>query len=525
MNTAARIAELEQINAQLAVQMAAMTQQFGTEITTLKQQLDWFRRQLFGQKSEKQLAIDPAVQGNLLDALGVSAPPQKSSPPPGQSITYTRRRKVRDAAVNDSGLRFGPDVTREVVTIVDPAIAAVPEDRRVLVSERITYRLAQRPGSYGIIEYHHQSWKLLDEQRIVSTPAPASVLERCVADVSLLAGMLVDKFCYHLPLYRQHQRIAQCAIQLSRTSLTNWSGRAIDLLRPIAVAQHAHILSGSVVAMDETPIRAGRERQGRMRQAYLWPIYGEDDEIVFHYTPTRAHQHVEKILGPDFRGTLLSDGYAAYSAYAARKGGVTHASCWAHCRRGFEQARDAEPQAAGEALAMIAALYRHEQIIREQSLDREHRLAYRTRHSEPIVDRFWHWCDDQCHRMDLLPGNPLARAIQYAKARVANLRVFLSDPDVPIDTNHLERSLRAVPMGRKNWLFCWTEVGAERVAAIQSLLVSCRLQGVDPYVYLVDVLQRISEHPASRAVELTPREWKTRFAHDPMKSVLAYGKI
>ena len=127
--------------------------------------------------------------------------------------------------------------------------------------------------------------------------------------------------------------------------------------------------------------------------------------------------------------------------------------------------------------------------------------------------------------MNLLPSNPLAKAIQYAKARVASLRVFLSDPDVPIDTNHLERSLRAVPMGRRNWLFCWTEVGAERVAVIQSLLVSCRLQGVDPYTYLVDVLQRISVHPASRAVELTPREWKARFAHDPMKSILAYGKI
>jgi len=154
LNTASRIAKLEHTNAQLTVQMAAMTQKFGAEIATLKQQLDWFKRQLFGQKSEKQLNIDPAVQGNLLDALGVLEPPQNSPPPPEQSITYTRRGKVRDAAVNDSGLRFGPDVTRDVITIVDPAIAAVPEDRRELVSERVSYRLAQRPGSYGIIEYH-----------------------------------------------------------------------------------------------------------------------------------------------------------------------------------------------------------------------------------------------------------------------------------------------------------------------------------------------------------------------------------
>ena len=134
-----------------------------------------------------------------------------------------------------------------------------------------------------------------------------------------------------------------------------------------------------------------------------------------------------------------------------------------------------------------------------------------------MVRAFWRWCDDQCHRPDLLPSSPLAKALNYAKARHASLQVFLADPAVPIDTNHLERSLRVIPTGKKNWLFCWTEIGAERVGVIQSLLVTCRLQGVDPYAYLVDVLQRISVHPASRVAELTPREWKARFSHDPMR--------
>ena len=114
--------------------------------------------------------------------------------------------------------------------------------------------------------------------------------------------------------------------------------------------------------------------------------------------------------------------------------------------------------------------------------------------------------------------------MKYAKARQASLQVFLSDPEVPIDTNHLERGLRPIPMGKKNWLFAWTEIGAERIGVIQSLLVTCRLQGVDPYTYLVDVLQRISEHPASQVIDLTPRVWKTKFAHDPMKSDLALAE-
>jgi len=169
-------------------------------------------------------------------------------------------------------------------------------------------------------------------------------------------------------------------------------------------------------------------------------------------------------------------------------------------------------------------LYRHEQIIRERQLVDEAKLAYRTQHSEPVVNAFWSWCDAQCYRADLLPSSPLAKALNYAMTRQAGLQVFLSDPEVPIDTNHLERGLRVIPTGKKNWLFCWTEIGADRVAVIQSLLVTCRLQGVDPYSYLVDVLQRISEQPASRTEELTPRLWKTCFAGNPMKSDLALAK-
>lgn len=216
--------------------------------------------------------------------------------------------------------------------------------------------------------------------------------------------------------------------------------------------------------------------------------------------------------------------YEAYAAYAKQNAQVTHAECWAHCRKGLEQAQDSEPAASAEALALIGTLYRHEAIIREQGLEGEKKLAYRTQHSEPVVKAFWRWCDSQCHRPDLLPSSPLAKALKYAKAREASLQVFLSDPDVPIDTNHLERGLRVIPTGKKSWLFCWTEIGAKRVGVIQSLLVTCKLQGVDPYTYLVDVLQRISEHPASRVIELTPREWKTKFSDNPMKSDLALAK-
>ena len=489
------------------------------QIQSLQLQVEWFKRQLFGEKSEKRLDVDPAMQGNLLSALGVATPP----PPKDESkesISYQRRKKARDGAVNDTGLRFGEDVPQEIIAVTDPEIEAIPEARRERIGEKVTYRLAQRPGSYVVLAYTRPVYKILDEETILTTPAPANVLDRSVADVSFLAGMLIDKFCYHLPLYRQHQRLIQSGIQVSRSSLTVWAGRAIDLLRPLVDAQCRHVLQSRVLAMDETPIKAGRKKKGKMHQAYFWPMYGDADEMVFHYAASRAHQHVKTFLG-DFKGTLLSDGYEAYAAYARHKDGVTHAQCWSHCRRGFEKAQNSEPTASNEALALIGALYHHEEIIRDRQLEGEKKLAYRTQHSEPVVRVFWGWCNDQCHRPDLLPSNPLSKALNYAMSRQTSLQVFLSDPEVPIDTNHLERGLRVIPTGKKNWLFCWTELGAERVAAIQSLLVTCKLQGVDPYTYLVDVLQRISEHPASRVIELTPRVWKTKFANNPMKSDLA----
>ena len=483
------------------------------QIDELQHKLDWFQRQLFGRKSEKRL-IESSEQGDLL--AGEAKPPQAVEQ---ETIAYQRRKGKKrrdDDCVADTGLRFDASVPVETIEIVAPEISVdVPAER---ISEKITYRLAQRPGSYVILKYVRPVLK--QDGALITAPAPVNVLEKSFADVSFLAGMLIDKFCYHLPLYRQHQRLAQAGITVSRGTLTELSKRAIALLEPVVDAQREHILQSRVLAMDETPIKAGRKQQGQMRQAYFWPIYGDSDEIVFSYAPSRAAAHVPAILGKNFQGTLLTDGFAGYEKYAAKAAACTHAACWTHSRRYFSEALKAEPQAAGEALTLIGELYRFEAEIREKRLTGLNKLEYRSQHSLPAVRAFWAWCYKQRQRTDLLPSNPLAKALAYVWERREALEVYLSDPDVPIDTNHLERALRPIPMGRKNFLFCWTELGAKHVGIIQSLLVTCRLHGVHPYTYLVDVLQRISQHPAKKVIELTPRVWKTLFADDPIRSDL-----
>jgi transposase len=164
------------------------------------------------------------------------------------------------------------------------------------------------------------------------------------------------------------------------------------------------------------------------------------------------------------------------------------------------------------------ALYQVETHLRKKNRGDAETLACRATHAKPAVDAFFTWCDGQCQRMDFVPSSPFAKALKYVRSRDAQLRLYLSDPQLSLDTNHLERTLRVIPMGRKSWLFCWAEVGAERVGIIQSLLTTCRLHGVDPHTYLIDVLQRVSEHPASRVEELTPRVWKMMFADNPLRS-------
>ncbi len=484
---------------------------------SLQTQLDWLKRQLFGQKSERRLVEAPG-QIDIAELLGDERPaaPTVSS----EMISYTRRKKQRgDDCTTDAGLRFDKDVPVEVIEIAHPGLQGGEVDQYEIIDQKITRKLAQRLGSYVVLEYHRPVVKHKPTQRLSTPPLPTPVFDKSLADVSLLAGLLVDKFVYHLPLYRQHQRMTQSGITLSRTSLTYWVQRSIELLKPIYQAQLKQILQSRVLAMDETPIKAGRKQKGKMHQGWLWPIYGERDEVCFTYSASRGKQHIEDQL-KGFEGVLLTDGYGAYDSFAKNKPEITQAQCWAHARRYFVKAEKIEPEAVTEALESIGALYRIEAAIRDKKLDGEKKLAYRCKQGKPLAEAFFGWCHNQRQRIDLVNSNPLSRALTYVTNHREQMSVFLSDPDVPIDTNHVERNLRAIPMGRKNWMFCWSEVGAEHVGIIQSLLTTCRLQGVNPYTYLVDVLQRVALHADRDVDELTPKLWKERFAENPFRSDL-----
>ena len=211
---------------------------------------------------------------------------------------------------------------------------------------------------------------------------------------------------------------------------------------------------------------------------------------------------------------------AEVGSFALVVTGVTNAQCWSHSRRYFVDAEKDEPQKTAHVLSLIRALYAVEEHIQTTGLHEADKLSYRREHSKEIVETLFTWIENELQHPDLLPKSPYAKALNYVRNRQAALLVFLADPQVPLDTNHIERRIRSIAMGRRNWLFCWTELGAQQVGIIQSLISTCILHDIHPYHYLVDILQRVQIHPNSRLHELTPREWKTHFQDEPLRSDL-----
>jgi transposase len=431
-----------------AAELAAVVRAQAEKIAALEHQLEWFRRQIFGQKSERFAPEPDPSQMHLGETFPVPAAPVEKLKP---IAAHTRRTAQHDGAESGEELPFFDEskVPVQTLTLVHADVTGLSPDQYEVIGEKVTYRIAQRPGAYHVLKIRRPVIKIKSSAQIVCLPAPAGVLEGSRADVSFAAGLLMDKFAWHIPLYRQHQRLEAAGIRVSRPWLTQVAQAVISLLTPIYVAQLAAIRASRVKAMDETPIKAGRSGHGKMHTGYFWPIYGQLDEVCFPFHASRSADFVCQALGlkPLADAVLLTDGYAAYAQYA-EKTGISHARCWAHGRRTFFDALTAEPAGAAEALEQIKALYAVEEEIRDRELVGDAKQLHRLTQSKPLVELFFEWVDRQLERQGFTPTNPFIQALNYVRERRVGLELFLTDPDVPIDTNHLERALRVVPRER-----------------------------------------------------------------------------
>lgn len=484
----------------------------------LQRQLNWLKNYVFGVRSEQRAAekLSPADQF----LLGLEILPATQEPPSKSTTVaeYERQQRKKPITINPEAerVRFGPGVPREVVIVEDPETAALPDDQKELVSETVLERVAQQPA-YKVVEIRTRIYKRKDTGVLATVNPPRSVIPGSIFDVSFVSGMLIDKYLHHIPLYRQHERMLHVGIDVNRGNLTRILHRAAQMLEPIYQAIRSSILAGDLISADESPTPAGLKKgqlgvKGEIHRGYFWVLYGSRDEILFHYSPSRSATVLDDIL-EGFQGTLLTDGYAAYTSFVSGQPGVVHAQCWTHSRRNFIEAEPVAPEPIGWILKAMSALYA---IERQADRGSPELLELRQRQSVPLVDSLFTFLQKQLDQSVLLPSSPFTKAIRYMLERRAQLEVFLNDPNVPLDTNHVERAIRPSAVGRKNWMFNFTEAGARYSAVIYTLLQSCVVAGVHPGTYLTDVLQRIQLQPMAEITDMIPRRWAQNFGQNPL---------
>jgi hypothetical protein len=343
--------------------------------------------------------------------------------------------------------------------------------------------------------------------RVLQEPAPSRPIDRGLAGPGLLAHVLVSKYADHLPLYRQSEIYEREGIDLDRSTLADWVGGASRTVRPLVEALKKYVLGAEKLHGDDVPVPVLEPGHGKTKTGRLW-TYVRDDRpagseapsaVWFAYSPDRKGEHPAGHLD-NYKGVLQADGYAGFNRLY-EKGDIVEAACWAHVRRKFHDLYQAhQSPVAKEALERIAQLYGIEKEIRGRS-PAERREGRQTR-SRPLLASMHAWLKATMAKMSR--KSDVARAIHYALERWSALALFCEDGRVEMDNNAAERALRAVALGRKNYLFAGSDAGGERAAAVYSLLGSAKLNGIDPEAYLTVVLRRIADHPIRRIEELLP---------------------
>jgi transposase len=374
----------------------------------------------------------------------------------------------------------------------------------VSIGEHVSERLDCEPLKFFVRRDIYPQYACRTCETIVAEAVAPAILDRSLAAPGLLAQVVIQKYTDHLPLYRQEAIFARSGIELSRTTLAEWTGVVGLRLQPLVDRLRSQLLSEPVLHADETPVAQLDPGAGKTKRAYLFAYASATDTpiVVFDHCPSRAGKHAKDFLG-DFQGALMVDDYSGYKALF--QGGITELGCWAHARRTFFDAHKASKSLiAEEAIRRIAGLYRIEAEARD--LDADARHEYRRRHARPLLDAFKDWLDDL--RPNVLGNTGVRKAIDYTLKRWSALVRYLDDGGYPIDNNPIENAIRPIAVGRKNWLFAGSETAGKRAAAIMSLLATAKANGIDPHAWLTDVLTRLPTTLDRDIGDLLPNSWK-----------------
>jgi transposase len=494
--------------AELAVQVKAL------EIEKLRFQIAKLRRMQFGRSSERitrqieqlELRLEELETAEAADAANSEARPSASTAAaePERERTRPRRKPLPEQLPRREIVHQPADNGACTCPACGGKMAGLGED----VTEVLDYV----PGHFRVIRHVRPKFACQACDAITQAPPPALPTPRGRATPATLAHLLVAKYVDHLPLYRQCEIYAREGLELDRSTLCDWVGQAAWLLDPVAATIRRHVFAADKIHGDDTTVPVLAPGLGRTKTGRLW-VYVRDDRpfagtaapaAAYFYSPDRGAEHPAAHLA-GFTGWLQADGYAGfealYDAARGKPGPIIEVACWAHCRRKFFDVWEAtKSPIAREALDRIAAIYAIE--ARAQFAPVAERVAYRA-DTAPLLDAFFAWADATLAKLSA--KSALAEAFRYALKRRVALSRFVTDGRLEPDNNIAENALRAVVLGRKNYLFAGSDTGGDRAAAIYTIVQTARLNEVNPEAYLRDILTRIADgHPINRIAELMP---------------------
>lgn len=471
------------------------------QIVDLQSQLEWFKRHVFGRRSEKL----NANQLTLFEGM-------TQTTPEGEGAAGGHHRKPvgvtdRSRSHRNGRVPLPAHLPRERIEHHPPKeelICSCCGQAKQIMGEEITEELDYVPASF--IVRQHVRFKYVCkhcQEGVVIADLPPRPIEKGRPGTGLLAHVLTSKYADHMPLNRQQGIFRRHDVDIHRSTMCDWVRDCAHLLTPIVHYLKQLILLSKVINTDDTPVPVLDDSRAQTRKGYLWTYIGERRTVVFDYTPTHSRDGPVAFLG-DYVGYVQADAYKGYDAFFGM-GHATEVGCWAHARRGFYDAITTDPRCAHEMLALIGKLYDVERQAKENKLDVPAVKELRQRHSKPIFHEIHTRLNDWS--IELLPKSPIGQAVSYARGQWEALNRYLGDGELAIDNTLSERVLRTVAIGRRNWMFAGSDEGAKRAAVIYSLIATCKLCHIDPFAYLRDVLDRVSTHPANRIAELTPSAW------------------
>lgn len=459
-----------------------------TKIQALTLELAHLRRMRFGVKSEVLSAeIRDLFQETLAsDVAAAEAELAKQQAEAGNAEVPPRPRRER------GGRQALPDHLPRIEHRHEPESCACGKCGKelVLIGEDVSEQLDVEPSTFFVHRHIRPQYACRACETVTAAPIPPTVIDGGMAAVGLLAWVIVGKYLDHLPLYRLERMAARDGVTLARSTLAEWVGRIGVALQPLADRLTALLLERPILHADETPVQQLDPGNGKTKRAYLWAYMSNVLEtgppiVVFDYQTSRSGAHARNFLA-DWTGSLMVDDFGGYKALFSED--VTELGCFAHARRKYFDLNEAQANPiAQEALLRIAALYAIE--ARGRGLSVEARADLRQNEAKPLLVSMHEWL--KATRMTVANGGGTAKAIDYSLKRWPTLSRYAEDGALPIDNNPVENAIRPICLGKKNWLFTGSERADKRAAAIQSLLATAALNGLDPAAWLRNTLEKL----------------------------------